>query len=189
MKSMSGTEVAKLPIDKNDRSIKTKNRFKIFLTKLSRSKTGSIGLLIVLTLFVMAIFAPWIAPYNPGKIDTTQMLVPPFWSDGGSMAHILGTDNLGRDILSRIIYGSRISLVVGILSVLVAGAIGVVFGLISGYYGGMVDNIIMRLVDAFLSVPTILLYRISDCAGSGNPDIGHCNRCNKLGALRKDDSQ
>lgn len=156
MKSTSHAEIAALPVDKNDRSIKTENKFKIFLTKLSRSKTGSVGLVIVLALFVMAVFAPWIAPFDPGKIDTTKMLVPPFWSDGGSITHILGTDNLGRDILSRIIYGSRISLIVGILSVLVAGTIGVVFGLISGYYGGLVDNMIMRLVDAFLSVPTIL---------------------------------
>ncbi|EGQ26238.1 oligopeptide ABC superfamily ATP binding cassette transporter, permease protein [Sporosarcina newyorkensis 2681] len=156
MKSTSHAELAVLPIDKNDRSIKSKNKFKIFLTKLSRSKTGSVGFLIVLTLCIVALFAPAIAPYDPGKIDTTKMLAPPFWSDGGTMSHILGTDNLGRDILSRIIYGSRISLVVGILSVLVAGLIGVVFGVISGYYGGIVDNFIMRLVDAFLSVPTIL---------------------------------
>lgn len=156
MKSTSHAELAVLPVDKNDRSIKSKNKFAIFLTKLLRSKTGTVGLLIVLALCVMAIFAPWIAPYEPGKIDTAKMLVPPFWQDGGSLAHILGTDNLGRDILSRIIYGSRISLVVGILSVLVAGTIGVIFGVISGYYGGIVDNMIMRLVDAFLSVPTIL---------------------------------
>lgn len=156
MKLSSEVELVSVSVDKNDRSIKTKNKFKIFLTKLSRSKTGSVGLLIVLLLAITAIFAPWIAPYDPGKIDTAKMLAPPFWADGGSVAHILGTDNLGRDILSRIIYGSRISLVVGILSVLVAGAIGIVFGLIAGYYGGLVDNVIMRLVDAFLSVPTIL---------------------------------
>lgn len=156
MKSTSHVELAVLPVDKNDRSIRSKNKFKIFLTKLSRSKTGSVGLIIVLALFIMAIFAPIIAPYDPGKIDTMNMLAPPFLSDGGSFSHILGTDNLGRDILSRIIYGSRISLVVGILSVIVAGVIGVIFGIISGYYGGIVDNLIMRLVDAFLSVPTIL---------------------------------
>ncbi|WP_301108807.1 ABC transporter permease [Sporosarcina sp.] len=156
MKSTSHAELAILPVDKNDRSIKSKNKLKIFFTKLLRSKTGTVGLLIVLALCIMAMFAPAIAPYDPGKIDTTNMLAPPFWSDGGTLSHILGTDNLGRDILSRIIYGSRISLVVGILSVLVAGVIGVVFGIISGYYGGIVDNLIMRLVDAFLSVPTIL---------------------------------
>lgn len=156
MKSTSHAELAILPVDKNDRSIKSKNKLKIFVTKLLRSKTGTVGLLIVLALCIMAIFAPVIAPYDPGKIDTANMLAPPFWSDGGTLSHILGTDNLGRDILSRIIFGSRISLVVGILSVLVAGVIGVAFGIISGYYGGIVDNLIMRLVDAFLSVPTIL---------------------------------
>lgn len=124
--------------------------------KLLKSKTGLIGIFIVSLIVFSAIFAPWIAPFEPNDIDTKNMLHPPAWQDGGSIDHILGTDNLGRDILSRLIYGSRISFIVGIMSVLIAGGIGVFFGLIAGYYGGIVDNFIMRLVDAFLAVPTIL---------------------------------
>ncbi|WP_405196584.1 ABC transporter permease [Virgibacillus necropolis] len=126
------------------------------LKKLWKSKTGTVGFIIVISICLMAAFAPLLAPYNPYKINVTEMLIPPFWIDGGSFAHILGTDNLGRDMLSRLIYGSRISIIVGILSVVLAGFIGVLFGLIAGYYGGLVDNIVMRLVDSFLSVPTIL---------------------------------
>lgn len=84
------------------------------------------------------------------------MLKPPFWMNGGDKEHILGTDNLGRDILSRIIYGSRVSLLVGVSSVVLAGIIGIVIGLIAGFYGGWVDMILMRLVDSFLSIPNIL---------------------------------
>ncbi|KAB2336694.1 ABC transporter permease [Cytobacillus depressus] len=156
MESNAQTEPAIYKADKYDRSIKSNNKLIILLTKISRSKTGLVGLITVLSLIIVAVFSPFIAPYDPIKIDTSKILLPPFWLEGGEISHILGTDNLGRDILSRLIYGSRISLVVGVLSVIVAGAIGVFFGLIAGYYGGMVDNIIMRLVDAFLSVPTIL---------------------------------
>lgn len=126
------------------------------MRKLLRSKTGLIGVIILLLVVICAVFSPWIVPYDPNHVDTSNMLQPPFWQADGSFAHILGTDNLGRDILSRLIYGSRVSLVVGIMSVLIAGGIGVFFGLIAGYYGGIVDHIVMRLVDAFLAVPTIL---------------------------------
>ncbi|KZR58632.1 ABC transporter permease [Pseudobacillus badius] len=142
-----------------DNSRKKENANKKFLTlvkKLVKSKTGIVGLIIVLTVCLMAVFAPIIAPYDPNKIETANMLQPPFWISGGELSHILGTDNLGRDILSRIIYGSRISIIVGLLSVLVGGLIGVAFGLIAGYYGGIADSIIMRLVDSFLAIPTTL---------------------------------
>lgn len=82
--------------------------------------------------------------------------MPPAWLDGGSTTYLLGTDNLGRDILSRVIYGSRVSLLVGIFSVIVAGVIGMTIGLISGYFGGFIDNLLMRIVEAFLAIPSIL---------------------------------
>lgn len=123
---------------------------------LLRSKTGTMGFIIVTCVFIVAIFASQLAPYDPADTNPATMFEPPFWMDGGTGAHILGTDNLGRDILSRIIYGSQVSLLVGLLSVVVAGAIGVTLGLIAGYYGGFLDNVIMRTVDAFVSIPSIL---------------------------------
>ncbi|MEG1547842.1 MAG: ABC transporter permease [Clostridia bacterium] len=126
------------------------------LRKLWRSKTGVIGVVIVLSIIILAIFAPQIAPHDPAKQDYSAMLRPPAWVEGGTSEYILGTDNLGRDILSRIIYGTRISLIVGLVSVMLAGAIGMLIGLVAGFFGGIVDAVFMRLVDAFLSIPSIL---------------------------------
>jgi peptide/nickel transport system permease protein len=123
---------------------------------LWKSKTGMIGLVIVLMVIFMAIFAGIIAPYDPAKTHAIERLKPPMWLEGGTSDFPLGTDNLGRDVLSRIIYGSQVSLLVGICAVVVAGAIGVVSGLLSGYYGGFLDRIIMRTVDSFLAIPNIL---------------------------------
>ncbi|WP_010272476.1 ABC transporter permease [Paenibacillus senegalensis] len=131
--------------------------FKRWLRLLWQSKTGTFGFVIVMAVTLMAIFAPWIAPHDPSYQYYTDVLAPPFWLEGGSFTYILGTDNLGRDILSRIIYGTQVSLLVGIFSVVVAGAIGLTVGLVSGYYGGWIDNVFMRIVDSFLAVPTILL--------------------------------
>jgi peptide/nickel transport system permease protein len=108
-------------------------------------------------LVLPAIFAPWVAPYEPFQGNLSNRLTPPVWQDGGSMEHILGTDKLGRDMLSRIIYGARISLAVSLIAIFVGGIIGTVLGLISGYFGGRTDAVIMRLVDISLALPTILL--------------------------------
>jgi peptide/nickel transport system permease protein len=89
-------------------------------------------------------------------MNPAMMLKPPFWIEGSDPAHLLGTDNLGRDILSRIIYGSQVSLLVGISSVVLAGIIGILVGLVAGFYGGVTDMILMRLVDSFLAIPNIL---------------------------------
>lgn len=124
---------------------------------LLKSKTGTIGLLIILSVVLVAIFADVIAPHNPVATKAADRLMPPMWIEGGTGDHPLGTDNLGRDVLSRIIYGSQISLLVGICSVVVAGAIGLVLGLLSGYFGGWIDRVIMRTVDSFLAIPNILL--------------------------------
>jgi peptide/nickel transport system permease protein len=113
--------------------------------------------ILVLLLVIPTLFAPQIAPYNPVKGSLSKRLQPPVWAPGGSIEHPLGTDKMGRDILSRIIYGSRISLVVSLLAILVAGSIGTVMGLVAGYFGGKLDTVIMRLVDMSLAVPTILL--------------------------------
>lgn len=123
---------------------------------LLASKTGTVGFIIVLLMTLVAVFAPILAPYDPAAINPANMLKPPFWMEGGTTQNLLGTDNLGRDILSRIIYGSQISLLVGVTSVVLAGIIGVTVGLVAGFYGGWVDNVLMRLVDSFLAIPTIL---------------------------------
>jgi peptide/nickel transport system permease protein len=124
---------------------------------LLHSKTGTVGFIIVTIICMTAIFAPLIAPYNPAVINVANTLKPPFWMTGGTTAHILGTDNLGRDILSRIIYGSQISLLVGLCAVLLSGLIGVSLGIICGFYGGRwFDAVIMRIVDAKMAIPGIL---------------------------------
>lgn len=127
-----------------------------YIASLLGSKTGMVGLIIIILALLGATFAPLIAPYEPTQINTDKLLTPPVWIEGGSFTHILGTDHLGRDILSRIIYGSRISLLVGVVSVIFAGVVGVIFGLLSGYFGGITDSFFMRLADAFLALPTIL---------------------------------
>ncbi|MBM7837345.1 peptide/nickel transport system permease protein [Alkalihalobacillus xiaoxiensis] len=125
------------------------------------SPLGLLGLVSILAITILAVCAPWIVPYDPWQIIPTQRLVPPFWMENGSTAHLLGTDNLGRDMLSRLIYGARVSLLVGIVSVLIAGAIGLFLGLVSGYFGGWIDAVTMRVVDAMLAIPTLLLVLVA----------------------------
>src|SRR5690625_2457668 len=133
------------------------NRMRQWFRLLFKSKTGTIGLIIVLIVIGIAPFASLLAPYDPSQTHPAEMLQPPVWMEGGSMDFILGTDQLGRDMLSRIIYGTQISLLVGIFSVIIAGMIGGFLGLISGYYGGKVDTVIMRFVDAFIAIPGLLI--------------------------------
>lgn len=123
---------------------------------LLQSKTGTFGFIILLVVTITAIFAPLLAPHDPIHQNVADMLAPPAWLDGGSAKYLLGTDNLGRDILSRILYGSQVSLIVGLFSVVLAGTIGLVVGLVSGFYGGWIDNMFMRVVDSFLAIPNIL---------------------------------
>lgn len=124
---------------------------------LKNNSTGMIGLMIFLFMVFLAVTAGFIAPHDPGAQDISKRLVPPLWNERGSMQYILGTDQLGRDVLSRLIYGSRISILVGFFGTIVAGAIGVAMGAASGYYGGRVDSFIMRVVDVQLAFPFILL--------------------------------
>ena len=115
-----------------------------------------IGILAVV-LVIPALFASQIAPYDPLKGSLAKRLKPPAWQQGGSIDHPLGTDKLGRDILSRIIHGGRVSVAVSLVAIFVGGIVGTALGLISGYFGGRVDSLLMRLVDISLSLPTILL--------------------------------
>ena len=113
--------------------------------------------LLTFLLVIPAVLAPQVAPHDPLKGSLANRLRAPFWQEGGTIAYPLGTDKLGRDILSRIIHGARVSLMVSVVAIFVGGSIGTSLGLISGYFGGWVDALLMRLVDISLSLPTILL--------------------------------
>jgi peptide/nickel transport system permease protein len=121
-------------------------------------KRGTVLGFTVLFLFLFAaVFSGTIAPYDPAEQDITKALKPPVVMEGGSIDHVLGTDELGRDLWSRIVWGARIALIVGFVAVVLSGFIGTCLGLIAGYFGGAVDSVIMRLVDIQLSLPAILL--------------------------------
>ena len=130
---------------------KVRSPFREFWRRLKRKKIAVAAAAVLVLLVVSAIFAPWIAPYDPNAADYTYILAPP------SARHWAGTDAFGRDILSRIIFGGRISLAVGFLSVSIGGAIGITLGLISGFYGRWTDGLIMRICDVLLAFPGILL--------------------------------
>ena len=112
---------------------------------------------ILAALVLTAVFAPYLAPQSPTEGDITQKLIPPVWMERGEGRHPLGTDRFGRDVLSRVIYGSRISLVVSLLAIGLSGTFGTALGLISGYRGGFTDSLLMRFTDIGLSLPTILI--------------------------------
>ena len=122
--------------------------------------------ILLLVLVLPAIFADWVAPHDPVVGSLSERLAPPFWVEaegegiyatpGGSLKHMLGTDKQGRDILSRIIYGARVSLTVAAISIFLAGILGTSLGLIAGYFGGNIDHLVMRAVDICLSMPAIL---------------------------------
>lgn len=124
---------------------------------LKRNKSLTVGVILVAVVFFVAIFAPLISPHDPIKQDLAKALAPPIWMQGGDLTHILGTDTVGRDLLSRIIFGIRNSLLVSISAVVVAVTIGLTVGLVSGYFGGIVHTILMRLTDIQMAFPFILL--------------------------------
>jgi len=113
---------------------------------------GLVGLVLL-----AAVVAPWVAPSAPDTQDLLRRLQPPAWMADGTSTNVLGTDHLGRDILSRVLYGARVSVLVGLVSVLISGTIGVALGLVAGYYGSWVDLTIMKLVEIFLTIPFVLL--------------------------------
>ena len=125
--------------------------------ELWRDKTGFIGVILILALVLMALTAPLVAPHDPTAQDLRARLVPPVWTEKGTWEHVFGTDHLGRDMLSRVIYGSRVSLLVGASVVLIAGTFGVLMGLLAGYSGGRTDSFIMRWIDTQVAFPGLLL--------------------------------
>jgi peptide/nickel transport system permease protein len=123
---------------------------------LSRNPAAIIGLALMVGFVLLAIFAPWIAPAGFDDQNLRARALPPAWATDGSWAHPLGTDQLGRDILSRIVYGTRVSLGLAAGSIVIAGVVGVTVGLLAGYFGGAIDSIMMRLTDIQLSLPYLL---------------------------------
>ncbi|ACS87658.1 dipeptide ABC transporter permease DppC [Musicola paradisiaca] len=122
-----------------------------------RNKGAVVGLVYVAIMLVLALGAGVLAPHSPAEQFREALLHPPVWQDGGSWQFLLGTDDVGRDILSRLMYGARLSLLVGCLVVVMSLILGIVFGLVAGYFGGAVDAAIMRLVDIMLALPSLLL--------------------------------
>ena len=125
--------------------------------RLARDWPAVLGLLVILLTSIAAVAAPSLAPVDPVKNDLLARLTPPMWVAGGDRAHPLGTDTLGRDVMSRLLYGARVSLLVGLAAVVLAGAAGVMLGLVAGYYRGWLDDVLMRVGDIQLAFPVILL--------------------------------
>ena len=125
--------------------------------RLWRLKWGLAAAAVMLVIVITAVAAPWLAPYSPIEVDITHRLGPPAWMEGGKIQHLLGTDQIGRDLLSRMIYGGRVSLLIGVFAVLVSSTIGVLLGLAAGYFGPRVDWTIMTVVNVMLTFPFVLL--------------------------------
>jgi dipeptide transport system permease protein len=123
----------------------------------AESRGAVLGLAVFVSLILIAIFAPWIAPHDPSMQYRDAFLTPPVWEEGGTWKFVLGTDAIGRDILSRLMHGARYSLVIGAVVVALALAGGVILGLIAGYMRGWVDTVIMRVMDIILAFPSLLL--------------------------------
>lgn len=133
------------------------NPLKEFWKYFSENKGAVAGLFFIIFAILVAIFADFLAPHSPFEQYRDAFLQPPVWMDGGSHKFILGTDDVGRDILSRLIHGARLSLFVGVIVVTISLAVGIVLGLTSGYFGGFYEAIVMRMMDIILALPSLLL--------------------------------
>ncbi|CAK9886751.1 MAG: Dipeptide transport system permease protein DppC [Candidatus Erwinia impunctatus] len=131
--------------------------FQEFWHYFTRNKGAVIGFVYITLIFLVAIFANVVAPHAPAEQFRDALLCPPVWMEGGSWKFILGTDDVGRDVLSRLMYGARLSLLVGCLVVVLSMVLGMIFGLLAGYMGGVTDSAIMRVVDIMLALPSLLL--------------------------------
>jgi len=144
-----------------------RERLSFLMGALRRSPVGLSGFLIVMAVVLLAIFSPVVVPHDPLSRNLQARFQPPGYADSKGV-YVLGTDQLGRDIFSRIIAGTQVSVLVGTISVLIAGTIGVIYGLVSGFFGGWIDTLLMRIVDGILSIPFIILVvAFSGVVGSG----------------------
>lgn len=133
-----------------------KQFFSELFFELRKNRGAMIGIVIILLSVIIALLAPVIAPHNPTEIFADSLRLPPSFVEGGKSGFFFGTDDIGRDLLSRLIYGSRISLAVGFSVVVLALVTGTILGVVSGYFGGMIDRVIMRFTDLIMSLPSIL---------------------------------
>lgn len=144
-----------------------RTRLGLAIRSLRRSHVGAVGAVLITLVLIVALFGPLLSPHDPLEHNLRARFEPP-GTTVSDRVYLLGTDQLGRDILSRLVAGTRVSVSVGVLSVLVAGLIGVTYGLISGFVGGLADNLMMRVADAFLAIPFIVLVvAVSGVVGAG----------------------
>ena len=129
----------------------------VVFRRLVHSPGGTVGLVLVLLVILVAVLAPVLSPYDPAKQNIVYRLKPPFWVEGGSLEHPLGTDSVGRDVLSRVIHGSRISIIVGVLATAASALVGVSLGLVAGFLGGGTDSVISRVGDVQQAIPFLVL--------------------------------
>lgn len=143
-------------------------RMGYFWQALLKSPAGMLGVLLVALVLLTAVAAPLLAPYDPLESNLRDRFQGPTWFPDEGKSYLLGTDQLGRDILSRVIYGTRISVLVGVSAVIISGVIGLLLGMISAFFGGVVDSLIMRVADAFLGIPFIIMVvAIAGLVGGG----------------------
>jgi ABC-type dipeptide/oligopeptide/nickel transport system permease subunit len=128
-----------------------------FFKELKKNRGAVLGLCLILFFSLIALFAPLIAPHSPSELFDNALRLPPIFSELGSTKFLLGTDDVGRDVLSRLIYGAQVSMLIGLSVVFMAMLVGTILGLISGFYGGIADKIIMRIIDIIMALPSILL--------------------------------
>ena len=138
-------------------AVLTPSRRSLSIRRLGRNKALMFGGGILLIMVCLALFAPWLSPHDPYAQDLVNRTVPPFWYDKGSWLHPLGTDQLGRDYLSRLIYGARISLLIGVSVALISGLIGTTMGMLAGYFGGKTDMVVSFVITTRLAMPVILV--------------------------------
>ena len=131
--------------------------WRLLVGRMLHHKGVMIGGLILVVVVLAAVFAPFITQYDPLQHSLSGRLQPPFWMERGSADHVLGTDHLGRDYLARLLYGARVSLLIGFTTALISGSIGTFLGVLAGYFGGRTDSVVMFLVTVKLSIPTILV--------------------------------
>ena len=151
-----------------DQSLLYPSPYKEFWHAFSRNKGAVAGLLFMILVVFCAIFAPWVAPHDPSEQYRDFLLTPPAWLEGGQIQFLLGTDELGRDLLSRLMLGGRLSLFMGIAPVIMAFVIGSALGILAGYAGGKVNTVIMRCIDVLYAFPSVLLaIALSGALGAG----------------------
>lgn len=150
--------VTRVPLEEDDWSVEPQPGLWVqAFRRLRQNKAAMVSLVVIALLYLVAIFSPLIAPYDPTQAHFANIMTPPAWLPGGTWAYPLGTDSVGRDLLSRLIYGTRISMSIGLVPVFFYLVIGGTVGLIAGYAGGVVDTLLMRVVDVFYALPDLLI--------------------------------